>query len=154
MCVWILPDSVPIRGHWIPAPLKRVRLIPRLADAPPRRLGSPYAHMAVGLRLPAGTGADTLLRATGMRPTHLATRLRLLAAEREHAQEIAGRKLLVRTGPGSVGRDTGVVVRELSDSGYEERPGPRPHGEDRRRSVGRARGPDTGSAGLGRYDRG
>jgi phosphatidylserine/phosphatidylglycerophosphate/cardiolipin synthase-like enzyme len=103
--------------------LSKVAMLDLASDLGTGRLSPPYTPMAVGLGLPAGTGAETaaeleLLRATGMQPMHIATMLKLLAAEREHAQEVADRLQLVWTGPdaqGSVGRDTGVVVRELFD---------------------------------------
>jgi phosphatidylserine/phosphatidylglycerophosphate/cardiolipin synthase-like enzyme len=51
-----------------------------------------------------------------MEPAHVAESLRLLAAEREANEQIVDHLQLVWTGPdvpGSVSRDTGVVVREL-----------------------------------------
>jgi len=52
----------------------------------------------------------------GMQPAHIAECLQLLAAEREANQQTVDRLQLVWTGPdvpGSVSRDTGVVVKEL-----------------------------------------
>lgn len=54
--------------------------------------------------------------ALGMAPAHLAETLQLLAEARTHEQEIRDRVELVWTGPevpGTVSRDTSVVVRQL-----------------------------------------
>jgi phosphatidylserine/phosphatidylglycerophosphate/cardiolipin synthase-like enzyme len=56
------------------------------------------------------------MNSSGMEPLHIAECLQLLAGEREANQQVLDRFQLVWTGPdvpGSVSRDTGVVVREL-----------------------------------------
>jgi phosphatidylserine/phosphatidylglycerophosphate/cardiolipin synthase-like enzyme len=62
-------------------------------------------------------GADLArMDASGMQPTHIAECLQLLAMEREANQRTTDRLQLVWTGPdvpGSVSRDTGVVMKEL-----------------------------------------
>jgi phosphatidylserine/phosphatidylglycerophosphate/cardiolipin synthase-like enzyme len=72
----------------------------------------------VAPHLPAYEFAGEVVRrfVAGMQPTHIAECLQLLATEREANEQTVDRLQLVWTGPdvpGSVSRDTAVVVKEL-----------------------------------------
>jgi phosphatidylserine/phosphatidylglycerophosphate/cardiolipin synthase-like enzyme len=101
--------------------LSRVAMLD-LSDAlAARRVEPPYSALRIAEYVSeplAGDVAGDLARmnAAGMKPQHIAECLTLLASEREANQQALERFQLVWTGPdvpGSVSRDTGVVVREL-----------------------------------------
>jgi phosphatidylserine/phosphatidylglycerophosphate/cardiolipin synthase-like enzyme len=83
------------------------------------RLKPPYSTLRIAEYVPVSDdiGADLArMDEAGMQPGHIAECLRLLAAERESNQQAIDRLQLVWSGPdvpGSVSRDTGVVVKEL-----------------------------------------
>lgn len=104
--------------------LSRVGMLD-LADAlAAGRLVPPYTPLAVAAWVPSLQGEDIAgelehLRQSGLQPHQIASVLNLLATERELGQRVTDRLQLVWTGPevpGSVSRDTGVVVRELLTS--------------------------------------
>jgi phosphatidylserine/phosphatidylglycerophosphate/cardiolipin synthase-like enzyme len=88
------------------------------------RLKPPYLAVRIAEYAPEPVsdeiGADLArMDAAGMQPAHIAECLQLLAAEREANQQTVDRLQLVWTGPdvpGSISRDTGVVVKELFTS--------------------------------------
>jgi phosphatidylserine/phosphatidylglycerophosphate/cardiolipin synthase-like enzyme len=85
------------------------------------RVKPPYLAFQIAEYVPERVseeiGADMArMDAVGMQPAHIADCLQLLAAEREANQKTLDGLQLVWTGPdvpGSVSRDTGVVVKEL-----------------------------------------
>jgi phosphatidylserine/phosphatidylglycerophosphate/cardiolipin synthase-like enzyme len=101
--------------------LSRVAMLDLSAALAAGRLKPPYSALRVAGYVPVpladDIGADLVrMGAAGMEPAHIAECLELLASEREANQQTADRLQLVWTGPdvpGSVSRDTGVVVREL-----------------------------------------
>ena len=85
------------------------------------RLKPPYSALRMTACVPESSvdevGADLArMDANGMQPAHIAECLQLLAMEREANQQTVDRLQLVWTGPevpGSVSRDTGVVMKGL-----------------------------------------
>jgi|SRR5208337_1556048 len=85
------------------------------------RLKPPYSALQIAEYVPESVsdeiGADLArMDAAGIQPAHIAECLQLLAAERAANQQTLDRLQLVWTGPdvpGSVSRDTGVVMKEL-----------------------------------------
>jgi phosphatidylserine/phosphatidylglycerophosphate/cardiolipin synthase-like enzyme len=85
------------------------------------RLKPPYSALRIVEFVPEQVADEisadlSRMNAAGMQPAHIAECLQLLAAERESSQQTIDRLQLVWTGPdvpGSISRDTGVVVREL-----------------------------------------
>ena len=81
----------------------------------------PYSALSVSNSVPIGESAAIAselerFRAAGFSPHQLAETLRLMATERQFSQAVEDRLQLVWTGPdvpGSVGRDTWVIVRDL-----------------------------------------
>jgi phosphatidylserine/phosphatidylglycerophosphate/cardiolipin synthase-like enzyme len=88
------------------------------------RLNPPYSAIRIAGYVPEAVaddvGADLArMNTAGMQPAHIAECLQLLATEREANQQTVDRLQLVWTGPdvpGSVSRDTGVVMKELFTS--------------------------------------
>lgn len=101
--------------------LSRPTLLKLAAALENGRLSPPFLVSAIINYVPttlAQTVVDELNRLTGegVKCSHIAYTLRLLAAERSASQQIRDRIELVWTGPevtGSQSRDTSVVVREL-----------------------------------------
>jgi hypothetical protein len=98
--------------------LSRVAMLD-LADAlAAGRLKPPYSSLRVAGYVPEPMADDIAadfvrMSAAGMQPAHIAQSLELLASKREANQQTQDRVQLVWTGPdvpGSVSRDTGVVV--------------------------------------------
>ena len=85
------------------------------------RLKPPYSALRVAAYVPEPMADDIAtdfarMSADGMLPRHVAECLEMLASEREANQQTQDRVQLVWTGPdvpGSVSRDTGVVIREM-----------------------------------------
>jgi phosphatidylserine/phosphatidylglycerophosphate/cardiolipin synthase-like enzyme len=104
--------------------LSRVAMLD-LADAlAAGRVRPPYSTLQMSGCVPEQVvdhvGADLAqMDASGMQPLHIAECLRLLAMEREAGQQVEDRLQLVWTGPdvpGSISRDTAVVMKELFTS--------------------------------------
>lgn len=101
--------------------LSRVAMLDLSEALAAGRLKPPYSVLRIADYVPEPVaddiGADFVrMGASGMEPAHIAECLQLLAAEREANQQTVDRLQLVWTGPdvpGSVSRDTGVVVKEL-----------------------------------------
>jgi phosphatidylserine/phosphatidylglycerophosphate/cardiolipin synthase-like enzyme len=101
--------------------LSRVAMLDLSEALAAGRLKPPYSALRLAEYVPEPVaddiGADLArMAAVGMQPAHIAECLQLLAAEREANQKNLDRLQLVWTGPdvpGSVSRDTGVVMKEL-----------------------------------------
>jgi len=101
--------------------LSRVAMLDLSGALAAGRAKPPYSALQIAEYVPEPVsheiGADlSRMDAAGMQPAHIAECLQLLAAEREANQQTLDRLQLVWTGPdvpGSVSRDTGVVMKEL-----------------------------------------